>query len=706
LSIYSAFRPNPNDALAIDGAAYRFTRHPTAPELPYGQSGRRATVYQLAGGDALYALKVFTQNFRSPRVAAAAEVQRPFATLPGLAACARTVLTPERHAELLGRHPDLAYAVLMPWVEGETWHEVVASRRPLSPEQSHALAQSLAHILATMEHQGLAHCALAGPNVMVGGHGQAALVDLEDMYGPGLAPPEELPAGSPGYAHRTAPQGQWGGIADRFAGAVLLAEMLGWCDERVRQASDAGQFFDPGEVQHDGERYRTLLQSIRQRWGGALGDAFARAWHSVVLEDCPSFAEWVQHIAALQAVGSAPDREQVATQAPPAPVLPPPREQVATQAPLAPVLPPPRDAALRPWWRQGEKLGAFAGLAVILCLLGWITVQNVQKRAATQATATAQSLGIAASRATVDAQSTSIAGAAQQSTAEARTAVAERATAQAAAALGVTATAFSQLSLDATAAQMVLDATAAAQAELDATAAQEQTALALPSASPTPSAPSIVAGALEIAPIAAEEIERRRAAYSTLASSWRLLRQETFDSAQTKNRWSESRNDPIAPRLFSGSYQLTVSPSAPVNADLWREQSLGDSYIVELDVSLPTPGTWAGIIISVTGEVPAERLFAVSDLGTWQLITRAGGQADAALSTAAQPSGALGGASQINTLRLVRLPNELQLWANNTPLAAIPVEGPGGQVGVVGLADGRLGGPAIVHVDNFKVWAP
>lgn len=711
MSTSQPFRPHPDDALVIDGERYHFTSRPSAAGQPDKHPGDHATVYQVAGGDGLRALKVFGPALRTPRTAAGAQGLRPFATLPGLQVCARTVLTPEGHAELLRQHPDLAYAALMPWVAGETWQSLVASGQPLSADASRALAQSLAHVLATMEQHGLAHGDLSGPNVMVA-QGQAALVDVEDLFGPGIARPEQVPGGSPGYAHRTASQAVWGPSADRFAGAVLLAEMLGWCDERVRGLAAGAQFFEPSDVQRDGERYRVLSQSLRQRWGGAVGDAFARAWHSIVLDDCPTFAEWARHIAALPAAQALP--------ASPVPIVPVElgdgrpadvaEAERGREPPLSPIVPARSDAQL-PLWRQGERLAALVGVVVIVALLGWILLQSLSARAQTRSTATAQALAMAQSLATVDAQSSAIAG--QQVTSVARTATAHAAATQAAAALGVTQTAEAQAALGATSDALVaLTSTARVQAAADATAeaaAQLATAAAVPTATLAPTLPTVsapVTGTLEVAAIPAAQLEQRRAAQGALVAAYRLMRQETFDSAQTKTRWAESRSDPVAARRFGGSYQLTVGPGAALNADLWREKAVGSSYIVELDVSLPTPGTWAGIVFDAAGDRSLERTFAVSDAGAWQMITRRAGQVDVISTTIALQSSAIAGASQINTLRVVRSPSEIQLWANNTPLAAIAVNEAGGRVGVVGMADDRLAAPAIVHVDNFKVWEP
>jgi hypothetical protein len=122
-------------------------------------------------------------------------------------------------------------------------------------------------------------------------------VDVEGLYAPGLPRPEALPSGSSGYAHRTAREGLWGPTADRFAGAVLLAEMLGWGDETVREACYGETYFDPAEMPAQGgsnpPRYRTLIAALARHYGQPVADLFERAWTSETLADCPTFGEWL-----------------------------------------------------------------------------------------------------------------------------------------------------------------------------------------------------------------------------------------------------------------------------------------------------------------------------------------------------------------------------------------------------------------------------
>jgi hypothetical protein len=297
------YRPNINDTLVIDGATYQVAEHPAAPGIPYGQEGRQAVVYQiLSEGGERQALKVFKARYRVPGLVALTERLEIFAGMPGLQVCHRIVLSARRHSDVLRQHPDLTYAIVMPWVAGPTWMEVVLEQRGLMPLQSLSLARALAETLAMMEERGLAHCDLSGPNVLLpallqttqsGAAFPVDLVDVEQLYGPGLERPSALPGGSAGYAHKSAPTGLWSADADRFAGAVLLAEMLSWCDRDVRGLAYGESYFDPDEMQVSSQRYDRMRQLLHERWGDAVARLFEQAWVSETLADCPTFGEWL-----------------------------------------------------------------------------------------------------------------------------------------------------------------------------------------------------------------------------------------------------------------------------------------------------------------------------------------------------------------------------------------------------------------------------
>jgi len=293
----------------------QITEHPYAPGLPYGQEGRAATVYKLvAEAGVVRALKVFKPIYRVPALAGQAVALAPLAQLPALQVCARTVLSALRHPQLLQAYPELLYAVLMPWIEGPTWFDVVMDHREISAEQSLGLARGLLAAFVAMEEREIAHCDLSGPNLILPGllgnaSGSTAqpveLVDVEQLYGSGLRRPERLTVGTAGYAHRSSPDHLWGREADRFAGAILITELLGWCMPAVRDAAWDGSYFDQAEVQKDSKRYQLLTDALSSEWGQGVADLLNRAWLSEALEECPTFEEWTEALASGVGSGGA-----------------------------------------------------------------------------------------------------------------------------------------------------------------------------------------------------------------------------------------------------------------------------------------------------------------------------------------------------------------------------------------------------------------
>jgi serine/threonine protein kinase len=305
------FNPTLETRLVIDGVEYTFSPHPVVPTLVWGQEGRHAIVYRMeaqtarrrpldrANGNA-YALKVFRPAFRHPGLLASAEALSWAHELPGMQVCDQRVITQETHPDLVARYDDLDYAMVMPWIEGQTWFDYLQKRERVSLDQSRALAENMAWVLYALELNHLAHCDLSSGNVIVepsrdGIH----LVDVEDLYSPWLTPPPMVPAGTPGYQHEEATdEGQWRPTGDRFAGAVLLAEMLGWAHPDVRKAAYGESYFAPEELQRETERYDILIDVLRA-YDPGFAETFEAVWRSESLEKCPPLSSWYDLLDAL-----------------------------------------------------------------------------------------------------------------------------------------------------------------------------------------------------------------------------------------------------------------------------------------------------------------------------------------------------------------------------------------------------------------------
>lgn len=309
-----AFQPNAGDEITINKTIFRVDEHPAFKEIPYGQEGRQGTVYRLYSLEEPFetkALKVFKPVYHNPMMVYQAEQLENFSGIRGLKACSRYVITPELDTNLMKNQSDLLYAVVMPWIKGPTWLDTLLDQTELTREQSLRIAVQFAQLLSGMEQRGLAHCDLSAPNVLlpclVQTDKEAALwslelVDVEQMFGRGLDRPEHLTAGSPGYAPvYKDPAGLWSKYADRFAGAILFAEMLCWFDPQIRKASWGESFFAPDELQQTCERQQLMEHTIHTYWGKEVSGLFMQAWNSHNLNQCPTFGEWLTKLLHLDA---------------------------------------------------------------------------------------------------------------------------------------------------------------------------------------------------------------------------------------------------------------------------------------------------------------------------------------------------------------------------------------------------------------------
>ncbi|MCC6627228.1 MAG: hypothetical protein IT340_07470 [Chloroflexi bacterium] len=351
-----AFVPSAHLALTIDGVGYQIAADPARPTEPLALGGMESTVYQLSlvtgGVDSPppLALKVFDPARRPAGLAALAATLAALAATPGLRVARRTVIDAQRHFLVLRRTPELIDSVAMPWIAGPTWASVVQARHPLTAAQSAGLARALAMALVALEQRGMAHSDVSGTNILLPGLSDPTsspdaatpaagapleLIDLEGAYLPDAAPPPRLPTGTPGYGHDLSQHGLWQPNMDRFAGAVLLVEILGWADPTVRELAAGASYFDVRDMQQEGQRYRVLRDALAAR-GERLAWLFRRTWESATLEECPPLSDWLPHLPDEAAT----ERLIAATPAAPGSRAPAsPRAPVGYRAPVGPRAP-------------------------------------------------------------------------------------------------------------------------------------------------------------------------------------------------------------------------------------------------------------------------------------------------------------------------------------------------------------------------------
>lgn len=301
-----AFQPTHDTLLTIDDTPYRFVPHPLFNDEVFVQEGGEAAIYQLRDMQrgVLKALKVTLPSRRGEHIARAAAALAPYRDIPGLAAGDRLCLAKPRYAKLIAQYPDLEYAILMPWLSGRTWAGFMLDRVAATRyTHTHALSLALAtaHVLWNLEGYHLTHTDIAGGNIVIAPDmKRVELLDIEGLYAHTSPIPKSHSMGSPGYQHRNLDQrGQCRPEGDRFASAVLLAEILAWWSPQVRDLTpnNAESLFQPLELQITDRSHPAYarLSAVRNALYTICPPAlslFDQAWMSLDLSQCPELSAW------------------------------------------------------------------------------------------------------------------------------------------------------------------------------------------------------------------------------------------------------------------------------------------------------------------------------------------------------------------------------------------------------------------------------
>jgi hypothetical protein len=286
---------------------YEFLPHPVLPGEVSRVVREQATTYQLRRipDQTLWAMKVSNPGVRNPQIVQQTAYIRQFQHLPGLHSASRFCLTRDLLPELINRYPALEFAVMMPWIQGPTWAGFFSDgtiSATYTRQQALELALSMAYILWNLEYHHLTHTDIAGDNVIVINPQRVELIDLEGLYLHGAPLPARPSRGWRGYQHRRLDaRGHCRPEGDRYAGAILLTEMLTWWKPLVRAVTEGDALFDRGQQESLDllNRRLTAVRATLHEMSPGLRPLFDRAWEAPDLADCPDFSLWV--MALLQA---------------------------------------------------------------------------------------------------------------------------------------------------------------------------------------------------------------------------------------------------------------------------------------------------------------------------------------------------------------------------------------------------------------------
>ncbi len=306
------FCPTLGTQLTIELDTYEFLPHPH-PTL-FGDVHKivrnQATTYQLRNrrDQTLWALKVTNVGYRGPHIARATNILIHYLKQPGLLVGHRNCLTKTTHPELIATYPALEYAVLMPWVTGQSWTGFMAdpvASANYTRSQALELALTTAHVLWNLEAHHLTHTDIAGDNVMVLNFKRVELIDIEGLYIHGTPLSAQPSRGWRGYQHpRLDQRGNCRPEGDRFAGAILLTEMLTWWRSLIRATTP--NTYDSLFQSWDQEPRTALedrlkvIRSTLWRIHPCLRDLFDQAWYSSDLAQCPDLGAWTMYLLQAQ----------------------------------------------------------------------------------------------------------------------------------------------------------------------------------------------------------------------------------------------------------------------------------------------------------------------------------------------------------------------------------------------------------------------
>lgn len=293
-----SFDPKPGYRIHLNGTDIIFDTLDNSVFL-YAEDGKEGTVYRVRKGGQPYALKVFYPNYQNERLIGNSLLLSKYKTLGGLRVAERVVITKQTFPQLVKTFPELEFAILMPWIQGNIWGNIFMDHRYLPVETYLAIGRAFVHTLDNLEASGIAHCDLSNNNFIISSNFSCVeLIDIESMYAPNMPRPiPDVSFGTPGYRTRwIAENGLWGPASDRFACAVLCAEILTWHLREVREAkAGLSSFFSEEDISNNCSRYQIIRKSL-EKLNPGLCTLFEKAWFAKQPCDCPSIKEWRQVI--------------------------------------------------------------------------------------------------------------------------------------------------------------------------------------------------------------------------------------------------------------------------------------------------------------------------------------------------------------------------------------------------------------------------
>jgi serine/threonine protein kinase len=223
----------------------------------------------------------------------------------------RKIITYTNDKLLVKQYNKLHNAILMPWLKTPkqtSWFEFKVNQIQQNETLRNRndfihIAYKLVETLKELEERGFAHGDINTTNVIINMDNLSIhIIDIEDMFhNKYILPMNNQSAGTPGYQFRSG-QPVWHQAADRFAGALLICEMLCWNDIRSQNITRDEYLFDQQEEidirDTQSQVYKIFEQSLQQL-SPDLFNLFEACWQAKKIDECPQLADWYDAIEAL-----------------------------------------------------------------------------------------------------------------------------------------------------------------------------------------------------------------------------------------------------------------------------------------------------------------------------------------------------------------------------------------------------------------------
>jgi Mg-chelatase subunit ChlD len=299
----------PDTTLTIRNSRYTFVMN-DRNTIDQDESGGRAVIYQIRNTthNTVHALKVFKDGFReSYNSRNFTFFQTALTNIPGFEwVPQRLLINPNDDKALLDQHPYLENAIVMPWFALPKLDEIRDSikKEELTniASKSKQFASLFAYALAELENRGIAHGDIATSNVFFDwDNDRLVIIDIEDMFHTSLVRPihlENAVGGTPNYRFSTQFT-SWQSSADRFAGAIMISEILTLADDTCIQASASETYFNADDIanrERNGieiPRFKTVYEALNDI-NAKASEYLKTCWNAKATEidKLPKLSEW------------------------------------------------------------------------------------------------------------------------------------------------------------------------------------------------------------------------------------------------------------------------------------------------------------------------------------------------------------------------------------------------------------------------------